>query len=232
MGLSICAKLKFGSPDKETTPEDALSAVQQLHQEAFRLPFKSISPALAHVQGLEFYTYLSNEPAMSFLSDLLIEVHTDNNTTIKIAPMIAVFFGVWPGEWCAPTMFGLAKYPDKIPLPFADRVLSAKYPGTWMWRTACKTQYASNVSEQHFLSCHTSLCKLLDKAKSLGFDVIVHDDGGYWESRDTQKLTQELAKRNEEAAIATRVLTDIFGPDNIQHPIQDNIAYITANASR
>jgi hypothetical protein len=98
-------------------------------------------------------------------------------------PVLAVGFSVAPGPGSEPAAFGLA---------------TMRPPGTtgWSWHSFCKTQYASNHGEDNFLRCHQSVVAVLDAARELDFDVVVHDEGGYWESRDARALLMRVGDMN------------------------------------
>lgn len=66
----------------------------------------------------------------------------------------------------------------------------------WYWQSFCKTQYASAASEEHFLSCHRMVVSLLDEAKRIGFEVAVHCEGSYWDTRDAEQLLAEVRPAN------------------------------------
>ena len=72
----------------------------------------------------------------------------------------------------------------------------------------CKTQYASVVSDDHLITCHTALVALLDHAIALGVDVEVLDETGYWESRDSAVLVESVHKMNQLVAKLAGGLSD------------------------
>jgi len=83
----------------------------------------------------------------------------------------------------------------------------------WHWRGFCKTQYASNVSEAHFVKAHTRLVALLDAAIALGIRVEVRDEGDYWETRDAERLRSAVRRSNQLMACFGGALSDHLGPD-------------------
>ncbi|MGH7714313.1 MAG: hypothetical protein ACREOG_23750, partial [Gemmatimonadaceae bacterium] len=56
--------------------------------------------------------------------------------------------------------------------------------------------YASVHGDENLLRCHTSLVRILETARSLGFEIEVRDETGYWESRDPEQLVQAVADMN------------------------------------
>ncbi len=85
---------------------------------------------------------------------------------------------------------------------------SGRNGSQWWFRTFCKRQYASAVSDEHFLTCHRLIVTRLDAAIRLGCAVEVYDEGGYWESRDEQPLLDECAKSNRLIAHVAGQFTD------------------------
>ncbi|MBK8268086.1 MAG: hypothetical protein IPK83_07170 [Planctomycetes bacterium] len=84
---------------------------------------------------------------------------------------------------------------------------------SYTWQKCCKTQYAGSPrhgGESNFLRVHKGLVALMDAARDLGIEVVVRDDGEYWESRDTQRLLANLREWNEKVAAITGMLTEQF----------------------
>ena len=104
----------------------------------------------------------------------------------------AVGFAVKPGDYCEAATFGLAWAPPKD----EDGNRLHDEPYIWHWHTVCKTQYASVISDEHLIRCHTSLVALLDRAPALGLGVTVRDETHYWETRDTGRLLAEVREMN------------------------------------
>jgi hypothetical protein len=114
---------------------------------------------------------------------------------------------VKPGDRCEAATFGLAWVPPTD--EDANRLHDEPY--IWHWHTVCKTQYASVVSDEHLIRCHTSLVALLDHAPTLGFDVTVRDETHYWETRDTNRLLAEVGEMNRIVARVAGALHDAIG---------------------
>ena len=93
-------------------------------------------------------------------------------------------------------------------------------PAEWFWHTTCKTQYASIVSDAHLIACHTSLTNVLDHAIQLGLDVVVRDEGHYWETRDTARLLSEVAYMNKLVARFAGAFSDAVS----KHPIAKDVS--------
>lgn len=77
----------------------------------------------------------------------------------------AVGFAVHPGRYCEAATFGLAWVPPED--GEGDRLRGE--PCAWHWHCVCKTQYASVVSDEHLIHCHTTLVAQLEETIRLGF---------------------------------------------------------------
>jgi hypothetical protein len=124
----------------------------------------------------------------------------------------AIGFVVAPGQRCEPAPIGFLKRRD----PEADRE-------EWFWYTSCKTQYASVVSEKHLITCHSALVSVLDRAIEIGVDVVVRDETGYWESRETSVLVESVREMNRIVAAFAGAMRDALpsmrvGGAIFQHP--------------
>jgi hypothetical protein len=65
----------------------------------------------------------------------------------------------------------------------------------------------------HFVRCHLSVVRVLDRAKELGILGSVSDEGSYWENRDVKALVQEVGEWNDGIAALVGKLKDLFGGD-------------------
>jgi hypothetical protein len=124
-------------------------------------------------------------------------------------PRSAVGFRVDPGDRSETATFGLMYRHAEI----GDHE-------EWFWWCACKTQYASVISDDHLIRVHTSLVAILDVAIELGFDVEVRDETGYWQSRSTAVLVAEVAKMNRIVAKFAGAFSDAIGD---QHDVRASI---------
>jgi hypothetical protein len=97
---------------------------------------------------------------------------------------------VWPGEGCESATMGLCQYLRRI--PFRAGSVSTGFAGGWLLKGACKTQYAAEHGWEHFLLCHQRVVSVLEFWGELGVTVEVSDEGGYWQTRDEQKLRSVL----------------------------------------
>ena len=123
-------------------------------------------------------------------------------------PSTAQGFAVQPGEGCETAFFGLLKRSD-----------DAGTRHEWFWHCSCKTQYASLVSDQHLVKCHSSLVSVLDSAIGLGIDVVVRDETSFWETRDETRLLSEVHKMNRLVARLAGALGVKLPSGDVQAPI-------------
>ncbi len=111
----------------------------------------------------------------------------------------------------------------------------------WSWSNFCKTQYASNPEYggmKNFLKCHGLVIELLDIAQDLEILESVYDEGGYWDSRNTQKLSQSVGNYNALVAGVVGGLKTLLNQEGIeaqtQAPITDypNYEYLEAEGEQ
>ena len=127
----------------------------------------------------------------------------------------AMAFLVVPGAECECAVFGFLA-------PGARRDPD-DHPRDWFWGAFCKTQYASMVSDEHFLKCHLGLVRVLDHAAKLGITVSVGDEGGYWDTRSTEKLLDSVYHMNRLMARFAGALSDRLGEGHkLEAPIFDH----------
>ncbi|MEO5816315.1 MAG: hypothetical protein ABIT20_13650 [Gemmatimonadaceae bacterium] len=129
-------------------------------------------------------------------------------------------FIVYPGEGSESLTLGLLSPLLTEPPEKRDYVRDTDIWRHWYWQGFCKTQYASTISEEHFLFCHRMAIDLLDEAKRIGFEVTVHDEGQYWETRDADLLLAEVRRSNVMIAHLAGALHDAIAPE---HSVQAEI---------
>jgi hypothetical protein len=130
-------------------------------------------------------------------------------------PCSAIGFTVDPGRGSETATFGLM-----------NRRAEIGGDEEWFWWCACKTQYVSVVSDAHLVTVHTSLVAILDAALELGFDVVVRDETGYWESRSASVLLESVAKMNRLIAKFAGALSDAIGNEHsVAAPIFEHRAF-------
>ena len=198
MGLTIYYDVRAPASDAESTIVERIGV---LRARAMRLPLIGVSSLVQFteldltgpwpMQGLAFPRLEDavNVAARFGREDIYRRqtgITDDDRWRVDVPatfPVFAVGFAVVPGPGSEPAAFGLA---------------TMRPPGAtgWSWHSFCKTQYASNHGEENFLRCHQSVVAVLDAARELGFEVEVHDEGGFWESRDTGELLKRVGEMN------------------------------------
>jgi len=169
-----------------------------LHAFAQTLALDELSPVLVDHAGVIDETDRLN--ALRFWAEIVAEPWDEDVPPLTGEPDSALAFFVNPGHGCETAHFGFLRRVDAIGA-HAD----------WFWRCSCKTQYASIVSDEHLIACHTALVRLLDHAIELGIDVVVYDETHYWETRDTSRLVDEVHKMNQVVARFAGRLSDAMG---------------------
>jgi hypothetical protein len=215
MGLTLHFTLTLPA----TTPREQVAArLHQLHEAANRLPFERVGPLTSTTEGEPLGDAADDRPELVRLTRLWAWLQLDPanaDTDDELVPD-AEGFAVIPGGHSEPAIFGLAWVPPRDeewnPLP--------NEPKAWRWQCSCKTQYASIESDEHFVTCHTTLVSLLDEAVRIGLEVEVHDEGGYWDSRDVDRLLGEMRRMNRIVARFGGALHDAIGAEHsVEAPI-------------
>ncbi|MEM6753499.1 MAG: hypothetical protein AAF630_11065 [Cyanobacteria bacterium P01_C01_bin.38] len=221
MGLTIHYKFSL----KNATIEQVREKVVALHNLALKLPFKSVDEL---VEISEDQCHLSEDNAddyrafIKFRASKPVKISPDTFSWEN--PTYIIGFDSFPGEGSETSIFGLATYSE------------VKEVNDWSWTGFCKTQYASNPEYgglENFLKCHLLIVKMLDAACELGIDCDVSDEGGYWDSRDIEKLTSTIGEYNTLIAGFAGKLKDNFdalGATSIEASIFDypNFEYLEA----
>jgi hypothetical protein len=208
MGLTLHFSLALPS----TTPRDEVTdRLRQLRSAATRLPLERVGP-LTITSPSSLGSDPENRDPLSGMFKLWAWLQLDPATTGVSEETLpdAVGFAVLLGAQAEAAVLGLAWIP-----PVDDNWhLLPDEPSSWRWHSACKTQYASNESEDHFVTCHTTLVALLDEAVRLGFAVDVTDEGEYWEWRDVDRLRSRVRDMNGLIAQLGGALHDAIGQDH------------------
>lgn len=199
MGLHLCYELSLPA----RTSSGAIAAhVAQLHERAITLPIAQVSSIVSRhdfdpdlIEGPQGLSFRQLEDVVGIgarstrdnLYRRSIGVSPDDPRIVE-APdgtrIDVIAFAVAPGRGSEPATFGFA------------RLANRNAPSDWHWQAWCKTQYASAVSDDHLVRCHTSLVRLLDAARESGVHVEVHDETEYWASRDPQLLVEKVREMN------------------------------------
>ena len=191
MGLHLNWELRLSG---SISRDDVIASLRDLHEHASSLGFDEMTPIIEGASGSDdddltdyFWTWarVISRPEPELGSTLIGDVAT------------ATGFAIYPGRRCEGAVFG-----------FLHRAEPDGSNAEWFWHHCCKTQYASVVSWDHLLRCHTSLVALLDFAIQRGIDVVVRDEGHYWETRDTATLIAAVDNMNRIVAAFAGRLSD------------------------
>lgn len=157
----------------------ALAVVRRMHQYAARMAeagqLAQVSP-IYEVRSAADFTRLKHE-------ELWLAIQSGKwvnkgGHSSHVNPSAAFIFSTWPGEGCEAANFGLCRYPGAP---------------AWSWSSFCKTQYATEVSLEHFLRCHMAVVALLDGwTAQPEITVSASDEGDYFEKRDLSALAGKI----------------------------------------
>ena len=223
--MTIHYSLKAGDSESK-----ARKLVHLLHQAAQDLPFGSVGEVVelkgvladqSHYQpGHPLFNLLGGGRGWLEYDRRSIGPNSSTHRSAVVYPMHLFAFEAMPGAGCESGRFGLCRYPAFVEVTPSRRVRTGL--GGWRWQSFCKTQYASNPEcggAENFLRCHLSVVALLDKAKAVGFEVEVDDEGGFWSKRSVPDLVREVGTWNENIAGLFGILQSVSGED-VQGEIQ------------
>jgi len=102
---------------------------------------------------------------------------------------------IWPGEGCETITLGLCRRFHLVTRPLKGRrglFLPQFEPAGWQLDAFCKTYYAAVHGIEHFVQCHERVVRLLELWRGSGVRLRVHDEGGFWKTRDRAALAAQL----------------------------------------
>ncbi len=158
---------------------------------------------LDHVHGISDEAADLEQFATAWLS-LPHPTEPDTCTGVAVTPLEGVIFLVEPGDDCEPLALGLCRYP------------ATGHADGWRLLSSCKTQYAGLHGWEHFRRCHLALVDLAAAGQSLGVDMRIEDEGGYWPARDETLLRASLERLNRLTAALAGALKDAADQENPQ----------------
>ncbi len=223
MGLTVHFTLLLPSA---LSPDKATARIAALHQAIAKLPMRSqtavvlldetrIQHALSErSQSPWRWAIIQYQRGLSYRHDHLgipYQVDRSESDVATFHRMLPakhlVGFSCLPGEGCESLNLFVGSYPastlvdcvgNQHGYPSGKRRLMM--PKThWLGSAFCKTQYASDPEAggvTNFLRCHLLVIAALDAAKAAGFEVLVNDEGGYWQHRNIPRLVREIADWN------------------------------------
>jgi len=217
MGLTIHYQLAATGGEAH-----ARNLVQQLRQAALDLPFQHVGE-IAEFRGdqCDWNQRANDDPHRWLLiqagSHIALPVSPSEKRRgvrreLDVLPLHMIAFETQPGHGCEPANFGLCRFPGEVSHPQLGK-LRTKLKG-WSWHSFCKTHYASNPrcgGLPNFLRCHLGVVALLDEAQSLGILGRVGDDGDFWDTRNLERLTEEIGEQSAMVAAFLGGLKDAMG---------------------
>ncbi|MEO8622035.1 MAG: hypothetical protein ABI625_13280 [bacterium] len=213
MGLTISYQLRLPGT---TTDDQAVALLERLRVHAVELSVEFATPVLLFTGAMlsapeDADARNSVEWWLRVFAEGVREDRDGVAGPVDDAERLAfAAFMMTVGEGSEPAAFGLVR-------PLVDSAPTRE--GTtgnwqdWFWQGFCKTQYASAVSDDHFVQCHLAVVRMLEEAERIGFDVTVHDEGFYWETRSTERLLLEVRKMNRIMARLAGALHDALPAD-------------------
>jgi hypothetical protein len=205
MGLTIHYNLSTGEKDTDKVKQ----MVKSLREACMDLPFKEVGELFEKMgkDVCDWTKYEKDDPLRWPLIQCVKHIdrpypkeYPDSTVYSKISygvsPIHVIGFTAWPGEECEESNFGLVKFPRYRYTKEYGRIEVPEY-NRWSWSSFCKTQYANDPrcgGVENFLRCHLVVVAALEKAKALGFEIDVSDEGHYWEKRDIKALIKEIGE--------------------------------------
>jgi hypothetical protein len=191
--------------------DDVMEYLRDLHARASKMGFDEVTPIMDQV---EEGSIASLPGYFSLWAEIIAGPDPESEPPLIGDITTATGFAIHPGRRCEGAVFG-----------FLHRAEADGNNAEWFWHHCCKTQYTSVESWDHLIRCHTSLVALLDYAIERGIDVVVRDEGHYWETRDTKRLIAEVDYMNRVVAALAGRLSDyiartghIAGAPIFDHP--------------
>jgi hypothetical protein len=141
-------------------------------------------------------------------------------THVDVPPENGYIFIVSLGRDCEDLLLGLCRYPATAKC--CGRDLPTKAGGGWRLRHFCKTQYASLHGWEHFFRCHRTAIELLNLWRTVGVNVEIKDEGGYWPGRSEKVLRERVGEMNGIVAAMSGALKDAAEGLTVESPIFDH----------
>ena len=224
MGLSVCYEFRAS-----VGTEEARRLVHALHDIAVTLSFQEVLDVAELRPSSDDDGFDPDEAHWLTLFGTQYgrkERPNGQEFWIEIPPKHVIAFGVRVADGSETAQLGLATHPAVIEKEIDGRteLIETGLAGVYSWAQCCKTQYAGLQQyggAENFLKAHLTLIDLLDRAATLGLEVEVHDDSGYWDDRDRDRLLRQLRDWNGLIAAFAGQLKDKIGAGEhgVQAPI-------------
>lgn len=206
MGLSICYEFRLHGDAAR-----ARDCLTQLRDFALTQPFLEVGELLELPSN-------PDNPAADELSrsdEQLIrrfaaqygqkQLADGSDVWVEIPARHVLMFAIQPAKGAETAQIGLATHAAVVEHTHRGEtmVIETGLTGQYSWTQCCKTQYAGlqqHGGADHFVRAHVALVHCLDFLQSLGVEVSVSDDSGYWTDRDEDRLRDSLDEWNEMVA--------------------------------
>ncbi|MGD1086101.1 MAG: hypothetical protein ABSA47_15305 [Verrucomicrobiota bacterium] len=156
-------------------------------------------------------------PGFPRAREWLLIPHPGGETCVDVPLESGHVFTVVLGSDSEHLLLGLCRYPATV--RHRGRELPTKLGEGWRLCSFCKTQYASLHGWEHFFRCHKTAIELLSFWRSLGVEVRISDEGGYWPRRSESALRRNLDEMNGIVAAMSGALKDGAGGQSVESPI-------------
>jgi len=215
MGLCLNYELRL-PPDRSRA--DMIETLESLHRFATALPVHRVTPVSLFERersvSSSFWGSGHLEDFFHVWASILAKPSNEPSPTSGMN---------WDADSAAGFVIAVGKGCEAAPIGFLHGRSDDGTREEWSWYASVKTQYASVVSDEHLVTCHTALVSLLDHAIEIGVDVVVRDETGYWPSRNAATLIDEVHKMNRIVAKLAGVMSDALtqhhvGGAIVHHP--------------
>lgn len=160
--------------------------------------------------GMKVSVVSSGPEALFWHSEWLqVRVLNEENTIrgIEVPAIEGYVFAVDLGEDCESLRLGLCRYPEQVTDAATGKLRSVRMRG-WRLSCSCKTQYSSLHGWENFRRIHIAAVEMLVELRSLGVEVKINDEGGYWPGRDIAELRRRIDRMNGLTAALAGALKD------------------------
>jgi len=203
MGLTIHYSIEFNGTAKQLQAK-----LEKIRQACMDLPFEQVGEKIKTVKVtqkiIDTYNMLQKKCCHPNNTDKNLANRDKGIEKLGVTDWQMTEIGEWKREDGGfrreikpTTMVSLSLLPGK---GCEDSNLNfKKRNGKFVCDSFCKTQYA-----EHFVQCHLLVIQLLDMLEKEGFVMEnVHDEGEYYQKRDTKILAKNI---NESTAMISSIL--------------------------
>ena len=162
---------------------------------------------------------------------LSVPVPGDPDTCIgvAVAPTEGWIFLVQLAKGSEPLVLGLCRYPATVKAPGGEAWLSSGKDAGWHFLASCKTQYASLHGWDSFRRCHVAAVDIALAGQTLGLEVRIEDEAGYWPGRNEVALRAAVERMNRLVAGLAGALKDAEDDSgkglSVESPILEHPAF-------